>query len=95
MSRKRKQADLQATIEEQLAALLASTTSPDEGRMKAIALGIKYLAVKNKLEENEFGSFFDDNAGDTEKPARAESRARGRANGAGRDESAGSGALET
>jgi hypothetical protein len=84
MTRKRKK-DLQATIEAELVEMFDSNATPDEGRMKLVTLGIKYLAVKNKLEENQYGDFFND--GDTggvpEKSARQEPAAGRRANGAG------------
>lgn len=74
--------DLKATLEKQISDMLAAEGEPSEGRMKLIALGIKMCALNAKLEENEYGDFF--NAGDTggvppepgQKPA-----ARRRANG--------------
>lgn len=95
MSR-RKRNDLQETIEEALTSMFAAAEAPDEARMKLLNTAIKYLAVKNKLEESEFGEFFandGDTSGIPEKPARPKSAARRRENGAG--SGAGAGASET
>lgn len=56
-----KKKDLKATVEEQLAELLADEAEPSEGRMKLLKLGIAYLAVNAKLEESSYGEFFNPN----------------------------------
>ena len=63
MSRKKK--ELKETIKDELGKMLAKNEEPSEGRMKLLTLGIKYLAVEAKLDENQYGGFFDGD-GDTE-----------------------------
>lgn len=55
-----KKKDLKTSIEEQIKDMLANTAEPSEGRMKLLALGIKMCALNAKLEENEYGDFFND-----------------------------------
>lgn len=50
--------DLKQTIEDEIAAMLSVKDEPSEGRMKLLKLGIGFLAVQAKLEENEYGGFF-------------------------------------
>ena len=58
MSRKK---ELKTTIKDELQRMLEATTDePSEGRMKLLTLGIKYLAVEAKLEESEYGSFYEE-----------------------------------
>lgn len=52
--------DIKKAIEKQLTNLLKDAAEPSEGRMKLLKLGIAYLAVNAKLEENEYGDFFKD-----------------------------------
>lgn len=52
--------DLKASLEEEIKTMLANTAEPSEGRMKLIALGIKMCALNAKLEESEYGDFFND-----------------------------------
>ena len=53
-----KKKDLKATVEEGIKAILESKDEPSEGRMKALALGIKMCALNAKLEESDYGDFF-------------------------------------
>lgn len=53
-----KKKDLKKTIEDGIVAILESSEEPSEGRMKALALGIKMCALNAKLEESEYGDFF-------------------------------------
>ena len=57
--------DLKATIEDELASMLEDKGEPSEGRMKLLKLGVGYLAVQAKLEENEYGNWFNDDGGDS------------------------------
>lgn len=52
--------DLKATVEQGIVDILESKDEPSEGRMKALALGIKMCALNAKLEESEYGDFFTD-----------------------------------
>lgn len=77
--------ELKDTIADELAAMLSNKEQePSEGRMKLLKLGIGFLAVQAKLEENEYGDFFNDpdpgSVPQGEKPA---ARKRARGNGAG------------
>ena len=78
MARKK---NLNDTVEEQLAAMLASEEEPSEGRMKLIALGIKMIAVKAKLEESEYGDFFTESGSTAGNETGAKPNARKRTNG--------------
>lgn len=64
--------DLKSTIEAEIASMLSTKDEPSEGRMKLLKLGIGFLAVQAKLEENEYGGFFtgDDPTGVPLKPQR-------------------------
>ena len=57
MSRKK---ELKTSIKDELQKMLESNVEPSEGRMKLLTLGIKYLAVEAKLEESEYGGFFEE-----------------------------------
>lgn len=77
-----KKKDLKAVIEAEIAEMLeAKDKEPSEGRLKALALGIKMCALNAKLEESTYGDFFSD-AGDagsvSEREARSKSHARSR-----------------
>ena len=51
---------LKESIKEQLAHLLSpEATEPPSWQMQALKLGITFLAVEAKLEESEYGGFFD------------------------------------
>lgn len=54
--------DLKTSIEAEIQKMLKAKESPDEGRMKLLALGIKMCALNAKLEESEYGGFFDPSA---------------------------------
>ena len=43
-----------------MAILENKESEPSEGRMKALALGIKMCALNAKLEESDYGDFFND-----------------------------------
>ena len=58
-----KKRDLKKVVEEGISALLESKDEPSEGRMKALALGIKMCALNAKLEESDYGDFFNDEPG--------------------------------
>lgn len=75
--------DLKAIVEKGIVEVLESKEEPSDGRLKALALGIKMLAVNAKLEENEFGDFFrpDDPDGASKREDRPQFAARKRANG--------------
>lgn len=84
---KKKDLPLKETVEAKLAAYLAGDTPPDDQSMKLLGLAVKYLAVQAKLEEGEYGNFFDgDGDGDQEQQDGTPPRARKRANGAGRSD---------
>lgn len=53
-----KKKDLKETVEQGIADLLESKDEPSDGRLKALALGIKMCALNAKLEESEYGDFF-------------------------------------
>ena len=61
MSRKK---DLKGAIEDELRTMLGKTEEPNEQRMKLLKLGIGYLAVQAKLEESEYGGYFNEGTGD-------------------------------
>lgn len=75
--------DLKKTVEGEIAKMLGSTEEPSEGRMKLLALGIKMCALNAKLEESQYGEFFDESGNASGVPATAgeKSAARKRANG--------------
>lgn len=50
--------DLKAIVEKGIVDVLEADGEPSDGRLKALALGIKMLAVNAKLEESEFGDYF-------------------------------------
>ena len=85
---------LKETIEKKLAAMLKADEPPTDAEMKLMTLGIKYLAVQAKLEESEYGDFFNDGpdgdpGGIQAEPDGAEPpRRRRKANGAGADDGA-------
>lgn len=82
MAKAAKKKDLKETVEEGIRAVLEATVEPSDGRLKALALGIKMCALNAKLEESEYGDFFnpaaDADPGNQEKGQR---RTRKRANG--------------
>ena len=59
MTKKKTPKDLKQTIETEIAQMLEGKDEPSEGRMKLLKLGIGFLAVQAKLEESEYGGFFD------------------------------------
>ncbi len=74
--------DLQAMVEKGITDLIDSKEEPSDGRIKALALGVKMVAIKAKLEESDYGDYFREpgsSAGDAKgkKPSGS-----GRANGA-------------
>lgn len=85
--------DLKGSIEQQIMDMLDSKEEPSEGRMKLLALGLKMCALNAKLEETEYGDFFNDDdptggrAGGV--PKGPESASRKRANGSGAGDAAG------
>ena len=50
---------LKETIETEIRDMLANKAEPNEQRMKLLKLGIGFLAVQAKLEESEYGGFFE------------------------------------
>jgi len=79
-----KKKDLKKTVEEGISKILESTEEPSEGRMKALALGIKMCALNAKLEESDYGDFFStDESGGIQKQPGAKPDAGRRANGGG------------
>lgn len=80
---------LKATVEKRLADMLKAKEPPADAEMKMMHLAVKYLAVQAKLEESEYGDFFNDDGAEAGDPSgiqdepRAEpSRGRRKANGA-------------
>jgi len=69
--------------------MLEDRGEPNEQRMKLLKLGIGYLAVQAKLEENEYGDFFNEGAGNEgrDKAQRKESGVGGNQDNAGGDDS--------
>lgn len=59
MSKRGPKKDLKRSIEDELRAMLEEKGEPNEQRMKLLKLGIGYLAVQAKLEETEYGGFFE------------------------------------
>ena len=55
-----KKKELKVRVEEEINRLLDADGEPPEGRMKLLQLGIKMCALNAKLEENEYGDFFND-----------------------------------
>ena len=80
-----KKKDLKRTVEDGIVALLDSQEEPSDGRIKALMLGIKMCMLNAKLEESDYGEFFnpDDpgDAGSVQKLKGKESAARRRENG--------------
>jgi hypothetical protein len=71
--------DLKSIVEMVIISVLESTEEPSDGRIKALTLGIKMCALNAKLEESEYGDYFNADDGSTgragdlpqgEKPAR-------------------------
>jgi hypothetical protein len=58
MARQKKKQDLKTIVEQGIKAVLESSEEPSDGRIKALALGIKMCALNAKLEESEYGDFF-------------------------------------
>lgn len=53
--------DLKTIIEAEIAEMLESKDKePSEGRLKALALGIKMCHLNAKIEESTYGDFFND-----------------------------------
>lgn len=79
---------LKATVEKRLADMLKAKEPPADAEMKMMHLAVKYLAVQAKLEESEYGDFFDDRAeagdpsGIPDEPRPEYKRGRPKANGA-------------
>lgn len=71
---------LKESIKEQLAHLLSpEATEPPSWQMQALKLGITFLAVEAKLEESEYGGFFDPDTPSVQaEPEREEPAARKR-----------------
>lgn len=84
-TKKSKAGDLKDSVESQIKALMDSTEEPSDGRLKLLALGIKMCALNAKLEESEYGDFFNDDAesGAASGVPQEKRAARKRANGAG------------
>jgi len=72
--------NIKEAIERELVSMLDSKGEPNDARMRLLKLGIGYLAVNAKMEEDEYGGFFNSDpdvpAGKEE--ARPQPRARGR-----------------
>lgn len=60
MGRKKAEKSLKETVEEGIMAVLKATEEPSDGRIKALALGIKMCALNAKMEESEYGDYFKD-----------------------------------
>lgn len=82
-----KKKDLKASVEEGIQAILDDKEKePSDGRLKALALGIKMCALNAKLEESEYGDFFGADPGDPGSVQEGQKhRSRKRANGSGGD----------
>jgi hypothetical protein len=53
-----KKKDLKSIVEDGIKSVLESQGEPSDGRIKALALGIKMCALNAKLEESDYGDFF-------------------------------------
>ena len=58
MGRKKAEKSLKETVEEGIMTVLNASDEPSDGRIKALALGIKMCALNAKLEEADYGEFF-------------------------------------
>jgi hypothetical protein len=79
-----KKKDLKETVEQGIRDVLEAKDEPSDGRLKALALGIKMCALNAKLEESEYGDFFNpaEQTGPTGSvPPEGKRAARKRANG--------------
>lgn len=51
---------LKTLVDEQITSMMEATAEPSEGRMKLLAIAIKKLALDARLEENDYGGYFND-----------------------------------
>ena len=54
--------DLKESVEQEIMTMMKATGEPSEGRMKLLKTAIGFLAVQAKLEESEYGGFFEPDA---------------------------------